>query len=263
MGIEEIFAELELIKTTFRAQILTSNYKQITPNEISWENYRAGIFKNIYAKEYETIIRNRQYSFLLSEDKGCIQLYYLFNNERIIKVKMAYYPYPVELNESKDEIENLINDTNDEILMEYYYDLWNIFSHTFELSVNDEDLKKLVQDSILHGNNESIETLLLAKLDYKYKITNSSHIRVDYDANVQSHNKCEIQIGAINYIRLPLKKLISPFLFFEFIYKNIFKSEFQTLSDKAHYKTKKAIAIKKSLIIPDFEEQNLYIVHNE
>ena len=131
MVIEEILAELELIKTTFRAQILTSNFKQITPNEISWENYRAGIFKNIYAKEYETIIRNRQYSFLLSEDKGCIQFYYLFDNEEIVKVKMAYYPYPVELNESKDEIENLVNDSNDEILMEYYYDLWNIFSHTF------------------------------------------------------------------------------------------------------------------------------------
>jgi len=262
MGVVDIFQELEIIKSTFRNKIVTSNYKKISHDEISWKNYNAGIFKNIYAKEYEAIIRNRQYSFLLSDDKGCIQFFYLYDGNVLKKVRMAYYPYPVELNETKEEIENLVNDSNDEVLMEYYYDLWNIFSHSFELSVDDDELKKLVLDSIAHGNNESSESLLLAKLDYKYKITNSSHIRVDYDSDVKSHNKCEVQIGAINNIRFPLQKLISPFLFFEFIFKNIFKEEFLTLSEKQSYKTKKAISKNKSFIIPSFIEGNLYIIHN-
>ena len=135
MVVDEVLKELEIIKSTFRAKIITSNYKQINPDEISWDNYNTGIFKNIYAKEYEYIVRNRQYSFLLSDDKGCVQFYYQFHRNTIQKLKMAYYPYPVELNESKEEIENLINDSNDMILMEYYYDLWNIFSHNFELNV--------------------------------------------------------------------------------------------------------------------------------
>lgn len=263
MEIDDIVEELELIKTTFRSKIVTSNFKKNDNFEISWDNYRAGIFKNIYAKEYETLIRNRQYSFLLSDNKGCIQFYYLFEGSSITKVKMAYYPYPVELNESRDDIENLINDTNDEVLMEYYYDLWNIFSHTFELTVNDDELKKLVSESILHGNNESVESLLLAKLDYKYKVTNSSHIRVDYDAQVESHHKCEIQIGAVNYIRFPLQRLISPFLFFEFIFKNIYRDEFIEIAKKKEYKTKRAITKKKSLQISKFKEENIYIIHDD
>ena len=262
MGIDDIIEELNVIKTTFRSKIVTSNFNKIDETEISWDNYRAGIFKNIYAKEYETLIRNRQYSFLLSDSKGFIQFYYNFKGDEIIKVKMAYYPYPVELSESKDDVENLINDTDDEVLMEYYYDLWNIFSHTFELTVNDDELKKLIQDSISHGNNESIESLLLAKLDYIYKITNSSHIRVDYDANVKSHHKCEIQIGAVNYIRFPLQKLISPFLFFEFIFKNIYADDFAKIIKKADYKTKQAITKKRSSDISDFIEENIYIVHD-
>lgn len=262
MKIEDILDELDLIKTTFRNKIVTSNYKKINNSEISWDNYKAGIFKNIYAKEYETLIRNHQYSFLLSDNKGFIQFYFLFEKDCVTKVKMAYYPYPVELNESKEELENLIGDTNDEILMEYYYDLWNIFSHTFELTVKDDDLKKLVNDSILHGNNESVESLLLAKLDYKYKTTNSSHIRVDYDAKVCSHHKCEIQIGAVNYIRFPLQKLISPFLFFEFIFKNIFKDEFTEIIKKRDYRTKQIVTRKKSLQISNFNEENIYIIHD-
>lgn len=262
MGIDEIIEELNVIRTTFKSKIVTSNFKKINETEISWDNYNAGIFKNIYAKEYETIIRKRQYSFLLSDSKGFIQFYYNFNGNKIVKVKMAYYPYPVELRESKDDVENLLYDTDDEILMEYYYDIWNILSQTVELTVNDDELKKLIQDSISQGNNESVESLLLAKLDYKYKITNSSHIRVDYDANVKSHHKCEIQIGAVNYIRFPLQKLISPFLFFEFIFKNIYADDFAKIKKKADYKTKQAITKQKSSNISGFKEENIYIIHN-
>lgn len=262
MGIPELLNELKLIEETFRVKIITSNYKQISDNEISWDNYKSGIFKNIYAKEYESIIRNRQYSFLLADEKGCIQFYYLIKNEVIEKVKMAYYPYPVELNNTRDDFENLMYDSNDEVLLEYYYDLWNIFTHSFELTVNDENLKKLVEDSLSHGNNESAENLLLSKLDYKYKTTNTSHIRVDYDSNVKSHHKCEIQIGAINNIRFPLKKLITPFLFFEFIFKNIYKEEFDKVCSKANYQTKFAVSKKKSIEINPFIEKNIFINHD-
>jgi hypothetical protein len=262
MTIDIILNELKLIEDTFRSKIITTNYKKLSDNEISWDNYKSGIFKNIYAKEYEIIIRNRQYSYLLSDNKGCIQFYYFFNNKVIEKVKMAYYPYPIELHETQNEYDNMLNDTDDEVLLEYYYDLWNIFNHNFELNINDEELKKLVQDSVSHGNNESIENLLLTKLEYKYKATNSSHLRIDYDTKVLSHHKCEIQIGAINNIRLPMSKLISPFLFFEFIFKNIFREEFITIKNKATYSAKLNNIKKGSFTITSFVEENIFIDHN-
>lgn len=261
MGVDEIIGELEVIKKIFRKKIITSNYSKIDNNQVSWSNYKSGIYKNIYAKEYETIVRDRQYSFLLADDKGCIQFFYSFNGDILEKVKMAFYPYPVELNETKDDIEELCNDSNDLTIMDYYYDLWNIYSHTFELTVNDDELKRLVADSVEHGNNESAESLLLSRLDYKYKNTNSSHIRVDYDSNVTSHHKCEIQIGAVNYIRFPMKKLISPFMFFEFIFKNVYKPEFDEICEKPEYKTKKSLSKKQSIDFPAFIEENIFIDH--
>jgi hypothetical protein len=263
MKIDDILNELETIKSTFRGKILTSNYKKIDSDVISWDDYKTGIYKNFYAKEYEFVVRNRQYSFLLSDDKGCVQFYYFFKEDVLQKMRMAYYPYPIELNDAKDELEELYDDTNDKRLEEYYYDLWNIFTHNFELTVHDDDLKKLVLDSKLHGNNESVESLLLTKLDYKYKVTNSSHIRVDYDVDVDTHHKCEIQIGAVNYIRFPIKKIISPFIFFEFIFKNIFRVEFNDLIEKRDYPTKKAISKKKSTDITPFDEENIYITLNK
>jgi hypothetical protein len=261
MTINDILKDLKLIEDTFRVKIITTNYSKLSDNEVSWVNYKSGIFRNIYAKEYESIIRNRQYSFLLADDKGCVQFYYFFNGRIIEKVKMAYYPYPVELNETRNDYENMLSDSNDEVLEEYYYDLWNIFNHNFELDIKDDELKKLVLDSVAYGNNESVENLLLAKLEYKYKVTNTSHLRIDYDLKVKSHHKCEIQIGAINNIRLPMSKLISPFLFFEFIFKNIFKKEYATIIGKSAYKTQMSIVKKNSFEIKPFVESNIFIHH--
>jgi hypothetical protein len=261
MTIDNIYEDLELIKKVFRTLIVTENYAKNSSSEISWKNYSAGIFKNIYAKEFEYIIKNRQYSFLLKDDKGCVQFYYLYKGKTLQKVKMAYYPYPVVLREDKDEIETLLSDSEDEVLMEYYYDIWNILNHQFELKMDDNKLKTLIAESIEVGNNENVESLLLGRFEYKYLSTNSSHLRVDFDSKVESHHKCEIQIGAINDIRFPMSKLISPFTFFEFIIKNLFSKDkdYKRIIGKGPYKAMCNNSKKNAIVMNPFIESNIFL----
>jgi len=138
MTLEGVFSNIEQAESTFR-NLIVSTYYTKKHNEISWNNYSTGIFKNLYAKEYEMVIRNKQYSFLLKDNKGCIQFYYLFKDAKLSKMKLCYYPYPVELRDTIEDIENNFSDNNDEIIGEYYFDLYNIFSHQFELSLSDEN----------------------------------------------------------------------------------------------------------------------------
>lgn len=136
MTSDKIYNNLELCRNSFRKFIVTSNYNRFSDGSISWDNYTPGIYKNLYAKEYELIVRNRQYSFLLSEDRGCIQFYYSFDDGKLTKAKLAYYPYPVKIRDLND-LEHSIYDADDIFIGEYYFDLWNILNHEFQLEISD------------------------------------------------------------------------------------------------------------------------------
>lgn len=257
MDIKDVLNHLETIKDVHKNIILTNNFSKISNSQISWHNYKPGIYKSLYSKEYEYLVRNRQYSFLLKDNMGFVQFYYEYKQNALDKLKMAYYPYPVKLNDTGADIENHISDVYDETLIEYYYDVWEVFNHQFELNINNKELKDIFEKSGQFGNNESIENLLLAKFDLKYEHTNSSHLRIDYDASVNSHNKCELQIGSVNELRLPLKQMISPFIFFDFILKNIYrKAEYLTeIKSKDSYQAKYAFHKSLSKSIEEFDER--------
>ncbi|MBA6316443.1 DUF2290 domain-containing protein [Cellulophaga baltica] len=262
--IDSILSDIELTKNTFRKLIVTSNYKKTSDTTIGWDKYTSGIFKNLYAKEYESLIRNRQYSFLLKDDLGFVQFFYEWNkNDVLEKMKMAYYPYPLKVKDEIGNIETYIDDSDDLVLEEYYYDLWNILNHNFELNVDDENLEKALIEAIRVGNTESKEQLILGKFENKYEFTNSSHFRIDYDSKVVSHHKTEIQVGAINNLRLPLNKIISPFMFFDFIFKNIFKKDkdLKKIISSNNYLTNYNNSKKLSFEINPFDELNIYVSH--
>ena len=150
MKINDIWLELGKIKNAYRELIVTSNYKQINDLEISWDKYTSGIQKNLYAREYEILLQNRQYSFLLSDNMGFIQFYFKYKDETTFdKIKMAYYPYPIKLREEDDDIDAYLYDSEDLILQEYYFDLWNILNREFGVPVEDKQLQEIF--SILAG----------------------------------------------------------------------------------------------------------------
>lgn len=260
MTLNNVYTNIEQAEQAFRSLILTTNYEK-EGNEISWPNYMPGIFKNLYAKEYEQIIRNKQYSFLLKENRGCLQFYYSFDKSHLLKMKLCYYPYPIGLRETSLDIENNLADYNDELIGEYYYDLYNLFSHQFELSLSDEKLKDLIAESRSQGNYETEESLILGKFEDKYKFTNSSHFRIDFDPDVKAHHKCEIQVGAINNIRLPINKVIMPFTFCDFIIKNIFPKEYPAIKAKSYYPAMFSNSKSQSFVVTPFTEQSLFNSH--
>jgi hypothetical protein len=253
---------IESATDIFRSTILTKNYDKISNNTISWKNYNPGIYKSLYAKEYQQLIRNKQYSLLLKDDKGLIQYYYEFENKCLIKAKLAYYPYPIELNTTPADLEILFDDVDDQQLEMYYYDLWNILSYKFQFNFDDSELlKELTKKALEAGNTETPLAMILGIFNEKYKFTNSSHLRIDYDSKVKSHHKCEIQIGAVNNIRLPMKHLISPFIFTDFLIKNLFKKEYSEIIKKASFKAGFTHSKKSSLTINPFIEDNIFGSH--
>lgn len=263
MKINQISSELKKIETTFRNLIITSNYQKVSDSEISWHNYTSGIFKNLYAKEYETLVQNRQYSFLLRDKMGFVQFYFKYtDNDAFEKIKMAYYPYPVILKDTVNDIESYYDDSDDRILSEYYFDLWNLLSQEFSLPIDDQALQQII---LIFREKLSIEIdlrdLIIQKFDMKYEITNSSHLRVDFDSRVESHHKCEIQIGAVNEIRIPIDRIISPFMFFDFIAKNLYRDFYETLLKKKSFRTNFSISRKNSKKFGDFAEPNIFLTH--
>ncbi|TVP61186.1 MAG: DUF2290 domain-containing protein [Nodularia sp. (in: Bacteria)] len=262
MKINDVWEELEKIKKVYRELIVTTNYKQINNSEIGWDRYTPGIEKNLYAREYETLLQNRQYSFLLNKDMGFIQIYFKYKDETTFdKIKMAYYPYPIKLREDSYDIDRYLSDSEDLILQEYYFDLWNILNRELGVPVEDKQLEEIVSILAEQLNlDQNIDDLILQKFNHKYEITNSSHIRIDYSP-VTSHHVCEIQIGAINNIRLPLDRLVSPFLFFDFIIKNIYRKSYSSMFNNSTFKQTFIFARKKSYRVGSFNEDNIFITH--
>jgi len=106
----------------------------------------------------------------------------------------------------------------------------------------------------------------LRQFENKYKLSNSSHIRIDYDSKADSHHKCEMQIGAVNYIRFPLEMLISPFIFFDFIIKNLsiefsYFEKYSEIKTKSNFIANFATSKKNAMIIENFNEESIYIKH--
>lgn len=259
MNFRNINADIEQIKICYKDIILDTLAKSKN-NIISWENYSPGISKKIYAKEYEDLKNNRQYSFLL-KNSGIIQIYYDFSNEKLNKAKLAYYPYPVVLKEAPEEIENYFDTTEDKIIGEYYFDILRLIEAELGREISNEKMTEMREFCKQFDLDFDEYQILLNSFEKKYELTNSSHIRIDYDDKVTSHHKAEIQYSSINNIRLPLNKIISPFLFMDFIVRYEFP-EFHNLNKiSTKYTTGYSLALKHSGNVRKFEENNIFISH--
>jgi len=259
--IDLMYDELENIKKLFSPVIQEDSFLK-KDSTISWKNYSAGISKFLYSKEFRDNINKRQYSFLLT-DNSHFQFYYEFKDAVLIKAKLAYYPVPVSSKDESDvsKLEEYLDEEDDLIISEYYYDLYCYLSNKFdnvsiEMNEKIQSLSEMGQQLGL-SKDEVYESWI----DKKYKLVNTSHFRIDYDAKVESHHKVEIQFGGANNIRFPFEKLISPFLFFEFIVRYIFPKEFDELSTKQPYILYRGNSIKKSMPINPFVENNIFLTH--
>lgn len=255
--INAVLADIKLVRHHFKDLIIDAQLES-SENTISWPRYIPGISKRLYAKEYEFLRNERQYSLVL-DNNGIIQFHYTFKDDVLKKARLAYYPYPVAVKEDFDELEDYFSSTDDIVVAEYYYDLANLAQATLGGPVSDPNIAAEKADFEQLGKSEM--DVLEENFNSKYLLTNTSHLRFDYDAKVESHNKFEIQYSSINNIRIPSSKLIFPFVFMDFIIRNEYLKFYAIKKDLVDYQTAYNISFKRSQDVVPFTYNNFHLYH--
>lgn len=160
---------------------VTNTFTSIERNQIGWQNRIPGIIKNCYYPfEYQFLLDKHQYSVLLS-DSSFFQFYYEFGDAgNLTCCRLAYYPRPLETADSLDQLhaeaENAL-DREDEHLFDHLYN-WI----------------ELIEDN-------------------KARLSNTAHLRFDYDHSAVTHSPAHIQFSAIQNFRIPADFVPQPLAF--------------------------------------------------
>ncbi|ATS37578.1 MULTISPECIES: DUF2290 domain-containing protein [Xanthomonas] len=152
---------------------------------ITWANRQRGIDRDIYyALEYQYLIDNAQYSFLL-QDGSFVQMYYEFSALGLLKARLAYYPPPLRVNARAVD-----------------------FLSAAESFYETQDGEKIGDH--LFNWYEAIE-------ENRDLPLNTSHLRFDFDRGVTSHAPSHIQYGALQDLRLAADCFPMPASFIEIL----------------------------------------------
>ncbi len=181
MNIADILQNIEFVKKVLSNYIQT-NLISSSVDEISWRNYRPGVFNNhYYPLEYQWLLDNGQYSILL-RNGAFFQFYYKFDGKGLRYAKLALYPRPIPSFAKSDDITALAEksfDMDDLSLSEY---LMNV-------------VEEIDQTNIVPPN--------------------TSHVRFDFDREVNSHEISQLQFGGVNEVRIPANFFPIPYSFVE------------------------------------------------
>lgn len=150
---------------------------------LSWYGRLTGIQRGIYYPlEYQFLLDRQQYSVLL-RDGSFVQFYYQFNQEdRLKSARLAFYPKPIGTNDLADQILDAAEaalERDDEALYDHLYN-WAEYME-----------------------------------ERRGRPVNTSHVRFDYDDDVEAHEKSHLQFGAIQEFRVPADFYPQPLAFLE------------------------------------------------
>lgn len=158
---------------------------------------------------------------------------------------------------------------SDSSMIQYYYEFNHNIVQKAKLayfpipSICNETCQQDLLDYI--ENYEYDESEAYELLEQNSLLTNTSHIRIDYDKNVTSHDICEVQIDSIKEIRIPCEVLINPVYFFIFIlkcktYKNPkYADIYKKMQTDGFLENKINIYKKNCLKIEPFTSDSLFI----
>lgn len=224
MNLQVVNRALIDINDSFSPLLLDTNFKELD-GVISWSNYIPGVPNALaYAAEYQRLIDKKQFSFLLM-DKSFFQFFFAFTEGHVTSAKLAYYPAPVKISGAMEDIIEAAEMSGIDLLEELYW---------------------------------GAENWLERGID----IVNTSHIRLDYDSEVTSHCPCHIQFGGVNEFRIPSTGLINPFVFFEWVCKNIGMDDLKDVVHRAAYRRSVQYHLRRSSNVGGVEESYPHIVSN-
>ncbi|MFA0214031.1 DUF2290 domain-containing protein [Vibrio cyclitrophicus] len=211
---------IENIKNTYKSYIMTDNV-DTKGTHISWYNYKPGIITNLsYPREYQILLDSGQYSFLL-KDNSFFQFYFQYCDEgHLKKCRLAYYPAPVFTKETAEDVMNYMDTASDWLA-------------------------------------EALDEVILDMIEHDTKLTQTSHLRFDYDDNVESHSKCHLQFGGINNFRISSKVIILPFLFVEKILSDFCADWLEEIGMPRSREEAKAHALNNCY---EFPEEDTFVI---
>lgn len=221
----------ENLKKTYEcfSKVLTDKNFEIVNTYLGWQGYERGISKLFYVQDYRNLVTDRQFSCALKENdglqnqatKGLLQIIYDFDAGKLSKVRLAFYPQPIVVKAEYIENEDF-TDRNSEQELQTVYDVL----------------------SVLVG--------------YKFDFTNTTHIRIDYDAEVTAHSKTHIQISGINDLRIPINFIPLPFHFIDFLVKHLLPKEYKLIIKTKNYKALFAIS-NRDIEFQAQEEKSFFV----
>lgn len=164
----------------------------ISNNEVSWNNYVSGIYNGVNYLKEYKSVVQGRQYSFYFNDGKIFQFFYGFENGEVKKARLCVLPPPIDIPENAPE--------------------W---------------IEEVMDYSLLFGDE-------LAEDDDRkpYRAHAWSHIRLDFDDAVDSHEAGHIQFGALNKIRLPSEHLLLPFSFFVFVLRAIEDNNYQEARHK-------------------------------
>ena len=126
MNFADIQQDLRNAKEFLKPVLQVDNAHENNGSIISWRRYIPGIGRNTYYPlEYQHLIDNHQYSFLL-RDGSFFQFYYEFSSNQLISGRAAYYPTPMGTFDSQDDLVDGAESALDQDRDDLYQHLLNV-----------------------------------------------------------------------------------------------------------------------------------------
>lgn len=216
MKCADIMQSIEYVRSALKEWI-QADLVFATQNEVSWFNYKPGIFRDVYYPlEYQWLLDNRQYSFLLC-DGSFLQFYYAFDKEGLYSARAALYPKPLSIKVSDDELLNAAESAQE---------------------MEEQELSDYLLNLVEEMEKKSLYP------------SNTSHVRFDFDRKVQSHSKSHIQFGGLNELRVEADFVPQPYAFIEVIGSAFQGIDFpHDAAAQAHSKNKALREVARSCLI--------------
>lgn len=221
MNKTDVMQSINNIRSVYK-RILQADYVWENVDTVSWRNYAPGINKSSpYIVDYRNLLDRQQYSFLFM-DNSFVQFYFKFDErQNLTAAKLGYYPIPVNSSLTVGQLYDEFDDAND----------WLV-----DMLV--EQIGAFTADD---------------------NVTNTSHLRFDFDSRATTHYKAHLQFGGVNDFRLSSEKIPLPFSFVDMVVKCFMKGVWAEQSATRQHKESTAFDLARFFHSPEETKDSLFI----
>lgn len=221
MNKADVMQSIRNIRSVYK-RILQADYVSDDENSVSWRNYSPGINRSSpYIVDYRNLLDRQQYS-LLFMDNSFVQFYFKFDDRNNLNAaKLGYYPVPINSSLTVAQLYDEFDDAND----------WLV--------------DMLVEQIGAFSADDNV--------------SNTSHLRFDFDSGASSHYKAHLQFGGVNEFRLSSEKVPLPFSFVDMVVKCFMKETWTAESTTRQHQESTAFDLARFFHSEEKAKDSLFI----